>query len=105
LRINAKAIVGAKDLSAAKVARINASLMRASRHLVPLNYTSGERFHPDSSLPHVAWPSLEGLRALARLDEGAPDTAFYVVHARQTRNRVAHALREANAALRAALEN
>ncbi|PST22583.1 aminopeptidase [Rhizobium sp. JAB6] len=105
LRINAKAIVGAKDLSAAKVARINASLMRASRHLVPLNYTSGERFHHDSALPHPAWPSLEGLRALATLPVTSSETAFYAVHARQVRNRVAHALRQANTALRAALED
>ncbi len=104
LRVNANSLLQVRDPTPERAARIDASLMRAGRHLVPLNYTSGERFHPDSALPHVAWPSLEGLRALARLDEGAPDTAFYVVHARQTRNRVAHALREANAALQAALE-
>ncbi|MDK4715219.1 M28 family peptidase [Rhizobium sp. CNPSo 4039] len=105
LRVNANSLLQVRDPTPEGAARIDASLMRAGRHLVPLNYTSGERFHPDSALPHVAWPSLEGLRALARLDEGSPDTAFYVVHARQTRNRVAHALREANAALRRALEN
>ncbi|WP_368517224.1 M28 family peptidase [Rhizobium sp.] len=105
LRVNANSLQQVRDPTPERAARIDASLMRAGRHLVPLNYTSGERFHPDSALPHVAWPSLEGLRALARLDEGSPDTAFYVVHARQTRNRIAHALREANAALRAALEN
>ncbi|QYA16259.1 M28 family peptidase [Rhizobium sp. AB2/73] len=105
LRVNANSLLQVRDPTPERAARIDASLMHAGRHLVPLNYTSGERFHPDSALPHVAWPSLEGLRALARLDEGSPDTAFYVVHARQTRNRIAHALREANAALRAALEN
>ncbi len=105
LRVNANSLLQVRDPSPERAARIDASLMRAGRHLVPLNYTSGERFHPDSALPHVAWPSLEGLRALARLDEGSPDTVFYVVHARQTRNRIAHALREANAALRTALEN
>ena len=104
LRTNAKAILEAKDLSAANAARINAALMRASRHLVPLNYTSGERFHHDSALPHPAWPSLEGLRALAALPAASPETAFYAVHARQVRNRAAHALRQANAALRAGLE-
>ncbi|NLS17759.1 M28 family peptidase [Rhizobium sp. P40RR-XXII] len=105
LRINAKTILETKDLSPARTARINASLMRAGRHLVPLNYTSGERFHHDSALPHPAWPSLEGLRALAKLPMASPETAFYAVHARQARNRVAHALREANAALRVALED
>lgn len=105
LRGCAQAILETGDSSPEKAGRINASLMRAGRHLVPLNYTSGERFHHDSALPHPAWPLLEGLRALAALPAGSPDTAFYAVHARQTRNRVAHALREANAALRAALED
>ncbi|AYG63219.1 M28 family peptidase [Rhizobium jaguaris] len=84
--------------------RINAALMRASRLLVPLNYTSGERFHPDSALPHTPWPSLDGIRELARLPAHSEDTAFYTVHARQTRNRIAHALREANAVLKGALD-
>ena len=84
--------------------RINAALMRASRLLVPLNYTSGERFHPDSALPHAPWPSLDGIRELARLPAHSEDTAFYAVHARQTRNRIAHALREANAVLKGALD-
>ncbi|PZM15511.1 M28 family peptidase [Rhizobium tubonense] len=84
--------------------RVNAALMRASRWLVPLNYTSGERFHHDPALPHLPWPSLAGMWELARLPASSPDLAFYTVHARQTRNRVAHALREANAALKAALD-
>ncbi|KAA1176617.1 M28 family peptidase [Rhizobium tropici] len=105
LRINAKAISKVGDVSAERAARINASLMRAGRHLVPLNYTSGERFHHDSALPHPAWPALEGLRALAALPMASPETAFYAVHARQVKNRAAHALREANAALRTALED
>ncbi|MBB3612712.1 M28 family peptidase [Rhizobium sp. BK602] len=105
LRSNAKAILEAGDVAPERTARINGALMRAGRHLVPLNYTSGERFHHDSALSHPAWPSLEGLRALASLPLGSQETAFYAVHARQVRNRVAHALREANTALRAALED
>ncbi|WP_331376155.1 M28 family peptidase [Sinorhizobium chiapasense] len=83
---------------------INRALMRASRLLVPLNYTSGNRFAHDSALPHPAWPSLEGLRELARLPHGSPDLPFYAVHARQSRNLVAHALHEAHAALAAVME-
>jgi aminopeptidase YwaD len=92
-----------KWASDTEAARINAGLMRASRLLVPLNYTSGERFHHDSALPHAAWPSLEGIRELARLPEGSSDVPFYAVHARQARNRVAHVLREAGKALEAVL--
>ena len=76
--------------------------MRASRALVPLNYTYGDRFRHDPALTLPAWPSLEGLRELARTAVGPPDRQFCIVHARQTRNRVAHALREANRALAAA---
>jgi hypothetical protein len=73
--------------------------MQASRALVPLNYTYGDRFRHDPALTHPAWPSLEGLRELARLDPASADLQFYVVHARRTRNRIAHALAEANCAL------
>ena len=105
LNANAKAILEAGHVSVDRAARINASMLRAARHLVPLNYTSGERFHHDSALPHPAWPSMEGLRALASLPLGSPEMAFYAVHARQVRNRIAYALREANAALGSALND
>jgi hypothetical protein len=88
--------------SEAETRRIDQALMRASRALVPLNYTYGDRFRHDPALTHPAWPSLEGLRELAGQDKNTPDLLFYVVHARQTRNRVAHALREANRALASA---
>ena len=105
LNANAKAILEVGHVSVDRAARINASMLRAARHLVPLNYTSGERFHHDSALPHPAWPSMEGLRALASLPLGSPEMAFYAVHARQVRNRIAYALREANAALGSALND
>jgi len=104
LHDNATALLAkSRSASDAEASRINAALLRASRLLVPLNYTSGERFHHDSALPQPAWPSLEGLRQLARQPVGSAESPFYAVHARQTRNRIAHALREANRALEAAL--
>jgi len=78
---------------------VNRALMRAARALVPLNYTYGDRFRHDPALDHPPWPSLEGLRELAAQPPDSPDLPFYVMHARQTRNRVAHALRTANEAL------
>ena len=74
------------------------ALMQACRALVPLNYTNGDRFVHDPALPQAPWPALDGLRALAALPADAADTLFYTVHARRTRNRVAHALRSAIAA-------
>jgi hypothetical protein len=100
LRRNAMAAAArAASASEGQARRIDQALMQVSRILVPLNYTYGDRFRHDPAVTHPAWPSLEGLRELARLDRGSPDLPFYVVHARQTRNRVAYALREAIRAL------
>jgi hypothetical protein len=84
---------------------INRALMRTSRALVPLNYTYGDRFRHDIALDHPPWPALQGLRELAAQPPGSPDLSFYEVHARQTRNRIAHALRVANEALGDVLSN
>ena len=100
LKQNAAAIgASAAAASETEARNIDAVLMRVSRILVPLNYSYGDRFHHDPALAHPAWPALEGLREMARLDEGSLDAPFYRVHARQTRNGVAHALREANRVL------
>ena len=57
LRDNAASLLAtSKSVTDAEASRINAALVRASRRLVPLNYTTGERFHHDSALPHPAWP-------------------------------------------------
>ena len=102
LRRNAAALAArASTASDAEARRIDRALMQASRALVPLNYTYGDRFRHDPALTHPAWPALEGLRELARLDRASPEQSFYRVHARQTRNRVAHTLSEANRALAA----
>jgi aminopeptidase YwaD len=100
LRRNASAVAArASHATEAEARRIDRALMQASRALVPLNYTYGDRFRHDPALTHPAWPSLEGLRELARADPALPDLEFHVVHARRTRNRIAHALGEANRAL------
>lgn len=94
----------AKSAREGQRAEIDRALMRVSRALVPINYTSGNRFSHDSALPHPAWPSLSGLRTLAELSEDAADTAFHVVSARQSRNLVTHSLGEAQAVLAALIE-
>jgi hypothetical protein len=83
--------------------RINRAMMRVSRALVPMDYTAGDRFQHDSALPHPAWPVLQPLRDLAGSGDGADDRAFAAVTARRARNRLLHALRQANEALDAAL--
>ena len=80
--------------------RVNQAMLRVARALVPLDYTAGDRFAHDPALPHPAWPALEGLRGP---DATTEDALFSAVAARRTRNRVLHALRQAHAALDAAL--
>lgn len=91
--------IASKETDRAQAEIINDRLRQTSRLLVPLNYTFGDRFHPDSALPHPAWPSLAGLRELVALPEGHADTPFFAVHARRTRNRLLSVLRQACAVL------
>lgn len=75
-------------------------MMRLSRYLVPLDYTSGDRFSHDHALPLPKWPSLEPLRILSKQQ---PDTlAFHQSYGAATRcaNRILSNLRQANALLR-----
>ena len=78
---------------------LNACILRLCRALVPLDYTSGDRFGHDPALPIPAWPVLEPLHRLATAAPGSDAARRLVVSARQARNRVAYALREARAAL------
>ena len=48
----------------------DAALMRASRALAPVYYTSGDRFAHDPALPLPAWPVLDPLRKLAKVAPG-----------------------------------
>jgi hypothetical protein len=79
-------------------ARINDALMRMSRALVPVNYTSGDRFEHDPALALPAWPTFRPLREVAAAAPDSHDARFLMVDAVRARNRVAYALREANAA-------
>ena len=78
--------------------RVNRALMRMSRALVPMDYTSGDRFAHDPALALPAWPTLQPLRALAGAAADSDQARLLTVDAVRARNRVAHALREANAA-------
>jgi hypothetical protein len=75
------------------------ALMRASRALDPLYYTTGDRFTHDPALPLPAWPVLEPLRHLAKLEPGTDAAHFLAVSATRARNRLLHALRVASQAL------
>ena len=79
-------------------AAVNAALMAASRALVPVDYTSGDRFRHDPALPQAAWPVLDPVRALAAAT-GADAIRFATVEAVRARNRMLHALQQAHRAL------
>ncbi len=99
LRVAADGLAHAAPSAADKV---NAALMRASRALVPVDYTQGDRFIHDPALPQPPWPTLQPLRDLAGTKAGTDDAHFHEVSAKRARNRVIHALRQANEALEAA---
>ena len=75
------------------------ALMAASRALVPLDYTTGDRFRHDPALPQAPWPVLDPIRALASAASGEGQVRFATVDAVRARNRMAHALRQAVTAL------
>jgi hypothetical protein len=104
LQTAAESVHAASQAPGDRAARqLDAALMRASRCLVPLNYTRGERFRHDPALPQPAWPSLQALRDLAGCTPGTEDWAFHAVEARQSRNRILHALNQAADSLRLGL--
>ena len=87
------------DLEAAAAGvRSDAALMRASRALVPADYTSGDRFGHDPALPLSPWPVLDPIRALAAAANGDP-SRFALVGAQRARNRLYDALLAAQRAL------
>jgi hypothetical protein len=95
----------ASDMLAARAAAtppdqaraIDQALMRASRMLVSINYTSGDRYGHDPAMPLPDWFALEPLRELAALHPSSDDEPYYMIEARHARNRVLHALDEATA--------
>jgi hypothetical protein len=82
-------------------AAINRALMAATRALVPIDYTSGDRFKPDPALKQGAYPVLDPVRVLAATPSDSDDFRFARVAAQRALNRVAVAIDDANNALAA----
>lgn len=85
------------------VDRINRCLLEVSRHVVPVDYTEGDRFGHDAALPQSIYPALQPLRDLARMDPEAAEAKFLDAGMKRARNRVSWALREANHSLASCL--
>ena len=71
---------------------INRGVMRLSRILVPLAYTSGDRFTHDLALPLQPLAGLQGARQLAALDPESDAFKFARAALVRERNRAVHAL-------------
>jgi hypothetical protein len=77
---------------AARPEAINRGLMRLSRVLVPLGYTSGDRFTHDLAVPIPPLAGLQRARELATLDPDADAYKFARAALVRERNRAVHAL-------------
>jgi hypothetical protein len=79
--------------------RINRGLVAISRAMVPMDYTTGDRFSHDPALAQPPYPVLDPVRRLAASPAGSDQARFLATAATRACNRLAHALDEANAAL------
>ena len=77
----------------------NHALMKVSRALVPLVYTTGDPFRHDLALPIPPLAGLQPARDLASLDPSTDAARFAAASLVRERNRVVHALGEALDAL------
>ena len=105
LRDHAAAIlVVVPQISDAETAnRVNHALISVSRAMVPMDYTTGDRFVHDPALPQMQYPVLDPLRQLAATEIGSDQAHFLTGGARRACNRLARALDEANGVLEACL--
>lgn len=72
----------------------DSAILAATRPLVTLNMTEGDRFLHDPALPLPAWPILAAVRAWAKAAPGTDHARFLAVDATRACNRLRHALRQ-----------
>ena len=80
------------DAPADRLEAINRGLMRLSRVLIPLAYTTGDRFTHDLALPIAPLAGLQPVRALGGLDPDGDAFRFARAALVRERNRALHAL-------------
>jgi hypothetical protein len=79
---------------------VNRALMAVARAIVPMDYTTGDRFTHDPALGQSPYPVLDKLRQLVGSVAGSDAARFLTVDAVRARNRLSFALQQALAALR-----
>jgi hypothetical protein len=104
LREKSAAVSAMSATESTAAARINRALMAVSRALVPMDYTTGDRFEHDPALPQNKYPVLDALRRLATVPAGSDEARFLTISARRSCNRMVDALDQANDALTVCLK-
>jgi len=89
----------AAGLDPHRAAIANATLTAVARALVPVDYSTGDRFGQDPAVGQQAYPALQPLRGLERHSPESDTALHLAVGMRRARNRVAFALREATQAI------
>ena len=79
--------------------RLNSCLMKVSRNLIPLNYTSGEPFDHDLAVPMPPLPALAAFARLSQLNPQEDDFKFLETELIRKQNRVCHLLQQASEAI------
>lgn len=83
---------------------VNHTLTAVSRALVPVDYSTGDRFGQDPATPQGVYPALQPIRGFAKLAGESDEAKFLTVGMTRARNRVATALDEAIDAIEQCLE-
>ena len=84
--------------SSAPPDQVNRALVAVSRAMVPIDYTTGDRFSHDPALGQSSYPVLDKLRQLAGSVAGSDEARFLTVDAVRACNRLSFALQQAIAA-------
>jgi hypothetical protein len=79
--------------------RVNSCLMKASRNLIPLTYTSGEPFDHDLAIPMPPIPTLAAFSGLSQFNPQEEDFKFLETELIRKENRVCHLLHQASEAI------
>jgi hypothetical protein len=87
--------VAAGRAERARVEAANRTMVALSRTLLPVFYTTGDRFHHDLAVPVPPLAGLQPARGLAELDPASDHFRFSVAALVRERNRVVHALEQA----------
>jgi hypothetical protein len=82
-----------------RIEAANRAMVALSRILVPLFYTTGDRFHHDLALPVAPLAGLQRARELSSLDPASDPARFAGAALVRERNRTVHALGEAGAVI------